>query len=93
MGTSIAQITDGAANTILVIEVHGLKIPWTEPRDITLDELLALHRSGALIGHAARFNVALADGSTRSLPANIDAETLRRLATINDGLPVHIDQF
>ena len=76
------------SNTILVVEVHGLKIPWTEPRDITLDELLARLRSGGRIGHVAGFNVGMADGSVRTLPMQIDAEMLRRLATINDGLPV-----
>ena len=92
-GTRLGEITDGASNTILVIEVHGLKIPWTEPRDVTLDELLARLRSGGLITHVASFNVGMADGSARSLPAKIDAETLRRLATINDGLPVEINQY
>ena len=93
-GTSLGDITDGLAKTILVVEVHGLKIPWTEPRDITLDELTArLRSSGGRIAHVAGFNVAMADGSVQNLPATIDAETLRRLATINDGLPVQINQF
>jgi type II secretory pathway pseudopilin PulG len=92
-GTSFGEITDGPARTLLVVEVHGLKIPWTEPRDITLDELLVQVRSGARIGHVASFNVALADGSVRNLPAKIDPEMLRRLATINDGLTVTIEQF
>jgi hypothetical protein len=92
-GTRLNEITDGTSYTILVVEVHGLKIPWTEPRDITLDELTARLRSGGRIGHVASFNAALADGSVRQLPAKIDVETLRRLATINDGLPVQIDQF
>ena len=93
-GTSPRDITDGPSKTILVIEVHGLKIPWTEPRDITLDELLVrLRSSGGRIGHATGFNVGLADGAVRNLPLQIDPETVRRLATINDGLPVSIDQF
>ncbi len=92
-GTRTADVTDGLSKTILVIEVYGLKIPWTEPRDITLDELVSRLQSGGQIGHVASFNVALADGTVRGLPTKIDAETLRRLATINDGLPVEIDQF
>ena len=92
-GTSLAQITDGPNRTILVVEVHGLKIPWTEPRDITLEELNARLRSGGRIAHVASFNVGMADGSVRNLPAKIDPETLRRLATINDGLPVQVEQF
>ena len=92
-GTRPGEITDGLSKTILVIEVHGLKIPWTEPRNITLDELASRLQFGGQIGHVASFNVALADGTVRDLPTKIDAETLRRLATINDGLPVKIDQF
>jgi hypothetical protein len=81
-----------SSNTILVVEVHGLKIPWTEPRDITLDELAQrLKTAGGHIGHAASFNVAMRDGSVQSLPADIDPKTLRRLATINGGKPVEMD--
>jgi hypothetical protein len=58
-GTRPREITDGLSSTILVVEVHGLKIPWTEPRDITLDELLARLRSGARIGHVAGFYVSI----------------------------------
>jgi hypothetical protein len=89
-GTRFSDITDGLSGTIAIVEVHGLKIPWTEPRDITLNELLARLHSGGRIAHVATFNVGMADQSVRNLPANIDAETLRRLATINDGLPVEI---
>ncbi len=89
-GVSPRQITDGTSNTILIVEVHGLKIPWTEPRDITLDELLQRVRSGARIGHVTGFNVGMADGSVHFLSTTFDAETLRRLAIINDGQPVNI---
>ena len=92
-GTSPSEMIGGISQTILVIEVHGLKIPWTEPRDITLDELAVRLRSGGQIAHVASFNIALADGSVQNLSAQIDSETLRRLATINDGKPVQIDQF
>ncbi len=86
-GTSLAQITHGMPNTILVVEVHGLKIPWTEPRDITLDELLRQILSGAQIGHVAGFNVGMADGSVRTVSTPVDEGTLRRMAAINDGQP------
>jgi len=92
-GVTPRQITDGTSNTIMIVEVHGLKIPWTEPRDITVDELLQRVRSGGRIGHVATFNVGMADGSVRPLPNRIDAETLRRLAIINDGQPVKINDF
>ena len=93
-GTGLSEITDGTANTILVAEVHGLKIPWTEPRDITLDELQQrLKSGGGRIGHVSGFNVAFADGAVRHLSYTIDPETLRRLAIINDGQPVDVEKF
>jgi hypothetical protein len=92
-GVSPQEIVNGPSRTIAIVEVHGLKIPWTEPRDITLDELTARLRSGGRIAHIAVFNVAMADGSVQNLSATIDAETLRRLATINNRLPVQIDKF
>ena len=92
-GTRRGDITNGPERTILVVEVHGLKIPWTEPRDITLDELIQRVKSGARIGHVAGFNVGMADGSAKNLPNNIDVETLRRLAIMNDGPPVDISKF
>ena len=49
-GTSLGQVTGGTSKTILVLEVHGLKIPWTEPRDITLNELHAKLRGGRRLG-------------------------------------------
>jgi hypothetical protein len=91
-GTRLGEFTDGLAQTILVAEVHGLKIPWTEPRDITLDELLVQVGSGARIAHLLSFNVGLADGSVHTLFTQVDPETLRALATINGRLPVTNDQ-
>jgi len=92
-GVSPQQIMNGPSRTIVVVEVHGLKIPWTEPRDITLDELTARLRSGGRVAHISVFNAAMADGSVHNLPAQIDAETLRRLTMINNQLPVQIDKF
>jgi hypothetical protein len=93
-GKSFFQLASGSSNTILVLEVHGLKIPWTEPRDITLDELAQrLKASGGRIGHVTGFNAALADGSVHRIPAGIDPEVLRSLSTINGDKPVNIDDF
>jgi hypothetical protein len=91
-GTRLGDIIDGTSNTILVVEVPGLKIPWTEPRDITVEELLQRigPGSGGRLSHLRGFNVALCDGSVQFLPVTIDRETLRRLALYNDGLPVRL---
>ena len=39
---TLDDISDGAANTIILIEVTGRKIPWYEPHDLTLDEAIDL---------------------------------------------------
>jgi hypothetical protein len=41
--TTIADITDGIENTVLVIEVSGSRIPWTQPIDIPFAELRMLY--------------------------------------------------
>ena len=91
-GVSPRQVTGEASKTILVLEVHGLKIPWTEPRDITLEELIERMRTSAgRIGHVSGFSVGTADGAVRQLSNQTDAETLRQLALINGNKPVRID--
>ena len=86
-GVGLADIKDGASNTLLVVEVRGMKIKWTEPRDIALEELIAYVKSDKT-AHVRGFNVAMCDGSVRLLPVTIDAEMLRRMAVIDDGQPV-----
>lgn len=91
-GVSPSEIRNGASSTILVLEVHGLKIPWTEPRDITLDELVRRLKAGdGRIGHLTGFNVAFADGSVRNINTTIDVELLRGLAEINGQVPAIVD--
>jgi hypothetical protein len=85
------DISGGASKTILVLEVHGLKIPWTEPRDITLDELSKRLKSGGRIGHVRGFNVGMVDGSVHHLSTTIDPETLHQLSIINGHKPVSVD--
>jgi hypothetical protein len=92
-GIGLTDISGGASKTILILEVHGLKIPWTEPRDISLGELTQRLRSGGRIGHATGFNVGMVDGSVHRLSDTIDPEILHRLATINGNKPVNIDSF
>jgi hypothetical protein len=86
-GTPLSAVTSGTSTTVMLVEVQGLKIPWSAPRDITIDELIAKLGSGRLSGHPAVFVVGMADGSVQTLPSSIDAETLRRLALMNGEKP------
>lgn len=91
-GTDYEGITDGTSNTILLIEVTGDDLPaWTEPVDLSIDDLLKYGVNNdqapmcAGSNHPGGFQIALADGSVRFLPETIDVETLRKMATRNGG--------
>jgi hypothetical protein len=88
-GVRMSDIHDGVSKTILIVEVPNSGIAWAEPRDITIDELIDRLDKGQS-AHLHGFNVALCDGSIQLLPVDIDRETLRRLATANDGNPVDL---
>ena len=43
----LGAITDGASNTIMLVEVSGLGINWEEPRDVTVERAHGSGRQGA----------------------------------------------
>jgi len=94
---SSGDIPDGASNTIIMIEINDSDIVWTEPRDLTIDEAIALFNQPKEIrkkhpaNHTGGRNVAYADGHIVSLPEDTPPETLRALFTIDDGVAVSLD--
>ena len=68
-GTSIAQITDGTSNTIMVVEAKR-DIPWTKPEDIPYDAAKPLPELGGYFPDG--FDAAFADGSVRFLKSSIN---------------------
>lgn len=96
-GTVMREITDGTSNTFMIVEIRGANAPaWTEPVDLTLEELKrginSQGESGLGSFHPGGMNAALCDGSVHFLSESIDPGTLENLATINDGNPVVIDE-
>jgi hypothetical protein len=81
-GLKRSEITDDPASTILVLEVAGSKIHWMEPRDPTLDEVLA---SGLRSHHLGFVHALFADGRVRKIRTDVSRETLKALLTINGG--------
>ena len=91
----IRQITDGTSNTIVYGEAPGLKIVWTEPRDIDISrESIGINLPGLRRGespgtlssyHRDGAHVVLADGSVRFISNGVKPMVLRALLTANGG--------
>ena len=98
LGTrGLADITDGSANSILLIEVHSSGIHWMEPRDISPAQYTALVRAGSSTrwprNHPESGFVAFADGHVRRILDSILASDLDALMTIAGGEPVYPDHI
>ncbi|NQT15762.1 MAG: DUF1559 domain-containing protein [Planctomycetes bacterium] len=87
--TRLRDITDGSSNTIMIVEVVDSGISWSEPRDLSLDELeMRINAPGGISSrHHGGANVALCDGSVHFVAADIGAEELRALITKAGGEP------
>ncbi len=92
VSTGIRDIVDGTSNTILVVEIVDSGITWSEPRDLTLEELtLVLNDPSAnspSSRHPGGLNVLMSDGSVRFIANGIDPVQLQNLLQYNDGNPV-----
>ena len=89
--STIASVTDGTSNTILVVEATNAGINWMEPRDLDASqmafqingsptEISSHHPGGAL--------AVFADGATRFLSQSITAQMLRALITKAGNEPI-----
>jgi hypothetical protein len=79
--TKLSEITDGASNTLVFIELQNSGISWAEPRDIDLSQATALPP-----GNHPRINMAgFADGSVRAVPSGLAPTVIQSLATKSGG--------
>ena len=85
-------ITDGVGKTIVAVELMDSGIGWTEPRDITFNELMNLIQQRKVSAPSNGFQVLMADGSVRFLRYDIDPTVLRALFTIGGHEPVTIPE-
>ena len=79
---TLAGITDGTSNTILVMEVKG-NASWAAPNTWDLNKPFDGNHPGVVL-------VLMADGSVRTLSRNIDPQMLRRMVERNDGQAVNL---
>jgi hypothetical protein len=81
---TIADITDGASNTIMVVEAADPVI-WTKPDDLIYDPKQPLPPLGGLINRNL-CGLVLCDGSTRYInPREVSERMLRRVITADGG--------
>lgn len=88
-GRKLSEFADGAANVLLVVEVHDSGIHWMEPRDLHVTQMAttinAPHGQGISSEHPNRAHAAFADGMTRWLPDSLPADVLHSWINVDDG--------
>ncbi|MGA2617671.1 MAG: DUF1559 domain-containing protein [Thermoguttaceae bacterium] len=91
-GRRLAEVTDGTAHTIMVVEADANRaVTWTRPDDWEFDAKRPL--AGLGHAHPNGFNALFADGSVRFISASIDPKTFHALLTINGGEPINAGQY
>ncbi|MHB8957563.1 MAG: DUF1559 family PulG-like putative transporter [Pirellulaceae bacterium] len=87
MGLSFAKITDGASNTVMVVEANdAAAVIWTKPDDLVPAADNPLQGLGAM--RPGGFLAAFCDGSVRIIAATVDRNTLKAIFTRSGGEPV-----
>lgn len=89
------DLTDGSANTAMVVEATGLNVVWTEPRDFdTARQPIGINLKGkepkdspGMMSsyHRAGGHMLMGDGSAWFINEKIDPRVLKKLTTIDGG--------
>ncbi len=88
-GVRIAEVTDGTANTILLVEADDdHAVSWTAPEDLVYDAKEPLKGLGGRYGGG--FLAAFADGDAHLIPKSANKDTVRALFTRNGGEVVNL---
>ncbi len=85
----IDEITDGVANTILLVEVADSAVRWAEPVDLDFNKMNfginTSKRQGISSNHPSGANVAFCDGSVRLLSKSYNPQLVKAMLTVNGG--------
>ena len=93
--TKLQDISDRASNTIMVVEMSESGIRWTEPRDLSFDEMSFKINSDSGPGirseHLGGAHIVTCDACVHYLSEQIPPELLKGLLTIAGGEEVSDD--
>lgn len=89
--TKLEDIEDPLEETLLLVEITGTDIQWSEPRDMDVETMsLRINdpqRPSISSKHPWGPVTAFADGSVRRLTESMKPETIRAFTTMNGGEP------
>jgi hypothetical protein len=84
-----SEITDGASNTIMLVEVADSGVHWAEPKDLNFNDLdfkvKSPHHPCIGSHHVDGANVAYCDARIEYLPDTTPPEQLKAMLTIDGG--------
>jgi prepilin-type processing-associated H-X9-DG protein len=87
--TRLKDVTDGQAQTIMLVEVADSGVGWAEPKDLEFDkidfQINGEERPGISSQHSGGANIAMCDGSVRWVSDTIKPVMLIAMLTIDGG--------
>jgi len=93
-GNSIHEkdVTDGLSHTFAVCDLAGLAVHWSEPRDVSIDQLVGIMHpieqpddNAPRPSHTYGTNFLFLDDSVHFIQTSVPANTLRAMSTIASG--------
>ncbi len=93
--TRISDFTDGTSNTLMLLDVHNPEVPWTEPKDLTLEQAAkAVEQGQEHVSNSERgLNVLLADGSVRYISRKVSPDIFHGLLTPSGGTALPMERL
>jgi prepilin-type processing-associated H-X9-DG protein len=92
----LGQVSDGNPNTLMIVEVQNVDIPWTAPLDLDLRTMSFMvndpQRPGISSRHPGGVNVAFVDGRVSYMREGVSPDALRALITIAGGEKLEVDE-
>jgi prepilin-type processing-associated H-X9-DG protein len=95
--TDMGRVSDGSSNTLMIVEVENVDIPWTAPVDLDLGTMSFQvndpKRPSIASRHPGGANVSYVDGMVRFLLEATTPETLRALITRAGGEKIDVESY